>query len=712
MKTITIATLLLSTAISTAAYAETTDETIIVTARKTEERLQDVPVSVRVFGEQELRDRNAVSVASLPGFSSRMSTIQSESLLLSIHGQIQTDPTVNLDGAVGVYVDGVYVARSYGLNSNFLDVNSVQVLSGPQGTLFGRNSTGGSILIKTNDPKLNVFEGSAEFTYGRFNELQETAIVNLPVNSSIAVRVAANKYDRDGIYNETTTGEKLQFKDSVNVRGKVLYEPVSNFRSVLSAEYYDLRSTSDARIRVYGWPNTVYATNGIIKPTNTVTNTEATPSDIKYRSVSLDTEINDLRVVGGWRRVNATQKNDLDGSLGAYLQLNGNLDIEQFTVESNYTGNLGNLKYITGAFYFQEKGNDDLYSTANLGRENLDWNYYANNQSYGAFLNGSYPLGKLTLNAGLRYTNDRKSATTNNYLLTTTGAPIRCVFSTAVLSNGCTLNYEETFENVSWTAGVDYKVNESTLVYAKVSTGFKSGGINAKGIDPNTQIPILPEKLTEYQIGVKGVAGRVTYSAAAFYNRGEDVQVSVFYPFPVTTNVVRNAAETQTWGGEVSLSARITDRLTVAANGFIVNPEYLNYSNPRTGADLSANRFNMVIRKQASADVKYDAGFAKLSANYVWTGSYANTAQDLGYLVTTYGSATGNDAYKSAQVPAHSILNLRVDVPISSKMDLSVWGRNVTDTRVIKYVLMSERSWVGGSMNDPATYGVTVRAKF
>lgn len=711
MKTFTLATLLLSTAFSNAAYANTSDE-IIVTARKTEESLNDVPVSVRVFDGEDIRASNVKSVGDLPGFSSRMSTIHSESLLLSIHGQIQTDPTINVDGAVGVYVDGVYVARSYGLNNNLLDVKNVQVLSGPQGTLFGRNSTGGAILITTNDPELNTYAGNVELTYGRFDERQGTAVINVPVTDTVAVRLAGNKYDRDGLYTETTTGSKLQNKDSVNVRGKVLFEPTDNFRSVLSAEYYDLNSTSDARTRVFGWTNTVFATQTNPVPVNTVTNTGPTPSNLTFRSVSLNTNIGNLGVVGGWRKINAVQVNDVDGSSGAYLQMSSDLDIDQFTVETNYSGDIGNFSYITGAFYFVEKGNDDLYTSSNLGAENLDWKYYANNQSYGAFVNGSYKIGKVALNAGIRYTNDQKSAVTNNYLLTLSGEPIRCVFSTGSLLNNCTLTYKETFENVSWTAGVDYTPNDSTLLYAKVSTGFKSGGINSKGIDPNTQTPILPEKIIEYQVGVKGDVGPLTYSAAAFYNRGNDVQISVFYPVPVVTNVIRNAAETQTWGGEFSLAARVTNRLTLKVNGILANPEYLSYINPRTGADLSNNNFNMVIRKQATLDATYYADFAKFNVNYIWTDTYANTTQDLAYLVSTYGKVTGTAAYNSSQVPANGILNLRVDVPLTDNVEFSAWGRNVTNSRFYKYVLMSERSWVAGSMNDPVTYGVSIRAKF
>ena len=129
-------------------------------------------------------------------------------------------------------------------------------------------------------------------------------------------------------------------------------------------------------------------------------------------------------------------------------------------------------------------------------------------------------------------------------------------------------------------------------------------------------------------------------------------------------------------------------------------------------ADVSDSNFNMVIRKQFDVSANYDAGFAKLNANYVWTGTYANTAQSLAYLTTTYGAALGTAAYNAAQVPTHGNLNLRVDIPVTKNIEVSAWGRNVTNSRYYKFVLMSERSWVAGSMNDPVTYGVSVRAKF
>lgn len=710
MKTLTIATLLLSSALSTAAYAETTDE-IIVTARKTEERLNDVPVSVRVLDQQDLSATNAVTIFNLPGFSSRMSSVHSDAVLLSIHGQFQPDPHLALDGTVGVYLDGVYVARPFGLNSNLVDVKNVEVLSGPQGTLFGRNSTGGAILINTNDPKLNVVETNLEATYGRFDERQFTGIVNVPVSDTLAVRVAGSKYDRDGLYTETSTGTKLQWKDSEIVRAKVLYEPTSNFRTVLTGEYYNNDTTGEARTRVFGWPNTIYSTNGLINsPTNVVVNNYATPSNLTYRSVSLKSELDNLSVVAGWRRVDTAQGIDLDGSNAAIpAHMFVDTDVTQYSVEATYNNNLGNLNYIFGAFYFDERGFDNAVNS-----QYVSLNYTGKNISSGAFLSGSYPIGNLTVNAGVRYTHDNKTAEIRNIIQNSSKVNIACMDQGLGLSlaNNCLYNYNKKFNNVSWTAGLDYRVAPETLVYAKVSTGFKSGGINKYGYDAFSSGPFSPEEVTEYQVGVKGEVGPVTYSAAGFFNKTKNLQISVFYPVPYSTNVIRNAAESEAWGGELSVAAKITDRLNVRVNGLLVNPKFLTYINPRTGQDLSDSNFNMVVRKQVDATATYDAGFAKFSANYIWTGKYANTAQSLAYLTTTYGAATGTAAFESAQVPENSNLNLRVDVPLSDNLEVSAWGRNVTNSRYFKYVLMSERSWVAGSMNDPATYGVTVRAKF
>jgi iron complex outermembrane receptor protein len=168
-----------------AADAGTGLNDIIVTARKVSEKLQDVPVSVTAFSGQDLKDQGTARVEDLAQFTPGLQVIGSaadtDAPIFASRGQAQTDVIATLEPSVGVYLDGIYVARSHGLNADLLDIASVQTLKGPQGTLFGHNTSAGAILLQTNDPKLNETSGSVSGTYGRFNEADAAGIVNVPL---------------------------------------------------------------------------------------------------------------------------------------------------------------------------------------------------------------------------------------------------------------------------------------------------------------------------------------------------------------------------------------------------------------------------------------------------------------------------------------------------------------------------------------------------
>jgi iron complex outermembrane recepter protein len=247
---------------------------ITVTARKVAENLQDVPVAVTAFTGGDLANQNIQRVQDIgnftPGMAIRPGSSTSTAVTIAIRGQVQVDILATLDPSAGTYVDGVYWSRAYGLNSSFLDVQSVQVLKGPQGTLFGRNTTGGALLINSNDPELGEFSGRTSFTYGRFEEREVVGIVNVPIGEKIAVRLAATGFERDGYtrnfspngYGTIVTNRALlgygpgvtsvtptvripgspnrdldnRFKR--NARAKLLFEPVDNLSLLFSAEYF------------------------------------------------------------------------------------------------------------------------------------------------------------------------------------------------------------------------------------------------------------------------------------------------------------------------------------------------------------------------------------------------------------------------------------------------------------------------------------------
>jgi iron complex outermembrane receptor protein len=263
-------------------------EEIVVTARKVAENLQDVPVAVTAFSGLDLANQNAQRVQDVarftPGLIIRPGNASSTSLTIALRGQAQTDVLATLDPSVGTYVDGIYWARAYGLNGSLLDIQSVQVLKGPQGTLFGRNTTGGAMLINSNDPELGEFSGRLSATYGRFDERELVGIVNVPIGDRVALRLAATGFERDGYTTNSSSvgigptvtertllgygpgvtsttplaralrspngGPRLDDRWRRNARAKLLVEPVDNLSLLFSAEYFKVDENPSNAMRL------------------------------------------------------------------------------------------------------------------------------------------------------------------------------------------------------------------------------------------------------------------------------------------------------------------------------------------------------------------------------------------------------------------------------------------------------------------------------
>lgn len=263
-------------------------EVIVVQARKVSENLQEVPVAVTAFSGDDLVRQNFQQLDNLgnftPGLRMAGGAASPSAAVITLRGQVQTDILAALDPSVGTYVDGVYWARSYGLNANLLDVDSVQVLKGPQGTLFGRNTTGGAILINSRNPDMNDFGATLSASYGRFNEFEATGVVNLPIiTDKIALRLAATRITRDGYstniapatattqlsgatflpnrpHTGSLNGEKYDSRKRWNLRGKLAVRPTETLELLFSAEVFDSDETAASRFLSYVPPKFVGTT--------------------------------------------------------------------------------------------------------------------------------------------------------------------------------------------------------------------------------------------------------------------------------------------------------------------------------------------------------------------------------------------------------------------------------------------------------------------
>ncbi|MDO7842230.1 TonB-dependent receptor [Sphingomonas immobilis] len=239
---------------------EQTLEDIVVTARKIAENLQDVPVAITAYSGATLTQQGATKVSDVarttPSLTVRESPSNPSGISITLRGQVQTDILATLDPSVGTYVDGVYWSRAYGLNQDLLDLRSVQVLKGPQGTLFGRNTTGGAMLFETNDPDFNGISGSVQGTYGRFNERVATGVINIPlIADKLAIRAAVQRNLRDGWMVDRITGDKYNDRNNWAARGKLLYRATDNLSFLFSGEYFKQETHASGRQLLYLIPS-------------------------------------------------------------------------------------------------------------------------------------------------------------------------------------------------------------------------------------------------------------------------------------------------------------------------------------------------------------------------------------------------------------------------------------------------------------------------
>src|SRR6185369_9680565 len=209
---------------------------ILVTARKVAENLQDVPVAVTAYSGESLIKQNVRTLPEVavltPGLTIVSGQTSPTGVLFQMRGQVQQDTLATLDPSVGTYVDGVYWARAFGLNASMVDIESFQALKGPQGTLFGRNTSGGAILLNTNDPSFSEgLSGSISGTYGRFNQQSLTAVLNAPlINERVAARIVYSGNRRDPYVLERNSGRMIANLNDYTIRGKLLFQPTDDFR--------------------------------------------------------------------------------------------------------------------------------------------------------------------------------------------------------------------------------------------------------------------------------------------------------------------------------------------------------------------------------------------------------------------------------------------------------------------------------------------------
>lgn len=622
----------------------TDGDAIVVIARKREERLLDVPIAITALGEAALDKMGANDLSGVQGAVPNVNLVQGRGSASSanffIRGIGQPDALQTFDPAVGVYVDGVYMSRIQGALLNLFDVQRVEVLRGPQGTLYGKNTIGGAVNIVSKKPDLDRTLGEAAFTYGDYNETTAKGYVSVPVvPGSVALSVAALYDNRDGIVTDPTTGEKYNDRNNLSARAILRAQLSEGMEVLLSGDYtrqrnsltlgyptaplvgFDYNATFTALTPFVIAPAATYGAYDY-KATPSFHNGEGQRLDHWGVSGTVNVELGgpfSLTSITAYRKLRPDLYIDIDATAAQVGDVFVGIDQHQFSQELQLKLDTDRLAGVFGLYYLNEKvtSHQEAYADDYLRYVGtpLDFIRYIdddqNLDSYAAFGQLTYDLtDQLSLTAGLRYTRETKryhretTALLSSPLFPAIQIPSGFVFPDDLPAPYNAQN-EVTFD--AWTpmASLSYKPSENIMVYASASRGFKSGGFNGRvngladvtlEVDGQTEVVpyFAPEKVWTYEAGAKGswLNGKVTMSLAAFHSDYTDFQARVGGgntgitggSFPVI-----NAGQLKIDGVEFEAMVRPSRPLTLSASVGYLDARYTEFKDGRRPPAFSCN---------------------------------------------------------------------------------------------------------------------------
>ncbi|WP_321396128.1 TonB-dependent receptor [Emcibacter sp.] len=591
-------------------------EEITVTARRREENLQDIPIAVTALTSDALERQQIFETTDLDNVAPNLQFTSygplsgnNSAAQVFIRGIGQTDPTGAVDPGVGIYIDDVYMGRSVGGAMDFKDISSVQILRGPQGTLFGRNTIGGAVLISTNLPG-DELGGTVRARTGTDNLRELFGAFDLPVSDTLGTRFSMGMRQRDGYVTRQSDGVDLGDDDSYSLNGTVRWEPSDSFSLTIRGDY----SSEDENGSPFVFKNInenaafVAATSvgagcpGATFPPPAVPVDVVNPAcgnDATYDlgpftnggtakvfsstenwgfSGTAEYDFNDsltLKSVTSYRELAWSGARDADNTALPILSTEYDSTSEQFSQELQALYSSDKLNGVVGLYYFDEDTHDEVRVPVALPIPNIlgggdgsrdHQSVDLSTESWAAFTEWTYDItDKLSLSGGLRYTDETKGMTLIAFNIEDVHAPEPTTLPTTVPPLFVDPSpHELGFSAVTGTAKLQYRWNDSLMTYASWSQGFKSGGFNQRynAPPPNNQpITFDEEKAQNYEVGFKAdVADNLRLNGAVFHTDYTDMQL--IYRLGVVP-LLFNAGSASIEGFELEMTWNPTGRLLV-----------------------------------------------------------------------------------------------------------------------------------------------------
>lgn len=744
------------------------DGDIVVTARRVEENIQSVPIPVSVIGGELVEDSGSFNVNRIkeliPTVQFYSSNPRNSSVNIRGLGAPFGLTNDGIEPGVGFYVDGVFYARPAVATLDFLDVDRIEILRGPQGTLYGKNTTAGAINIVTRRPS---FTPGAEFevSFGDYGFTQTRGSITGPLSETLAGRVSYSSTQRDGFLYNTTSQDDLNDLDNLGVRGQLLFRPASDLEFVLTADYTRQRPEGYAQVFAGVAPtlrpaNRQYpqiAADLGYTPPSTNPFDRLSDADTPHRSyqdvggVSLtadwDVGPGTLTSVTAWRFWDWDPSNDRDFLGLPITTVSANpSEQRQWSQEVRYAGDLSpELGFVVGVFAFrqtidsnglQEQGSaaarfllaptpaaltpgllDGYGQTSTIASEHV---------SAAVFGQLEWSVtDRLRILPGLRFNYDQKEVDYDSQVYggLATADPALIALQRSILAPQ-SYSAEADDTNLSGQLTIAYDVTDNANVYATYATSFKSVGLNLGGLPTDAAgNPILsaatvrPEEVSHIELGLKstplpGVRANITFYETTIENyQAQVVNASV----GVLRGYLANAEEVRVRGAELDVSAEISENFSIQGALAYTDGEYVSFPDapaPLEGTggpqavDISGQRLPGISEWAASLSGEYS-----IPSQFLGREGQYFIALDASYRSEFSSSATPS-AYLN--VDGYQLFNGRIGFRASDDWTVFIWGRNLADEDYFEFLSAAP----GGSglyvgyPGDPRTYGITLRASF
>lgn len=663
-------------------------EEIIVTAQKREQSLRDVPIAVSVVTFSDIENRSIDRFTEL--FSLMPNTIVDQSVSaipsISIRGVNSNVNNLGIESGVGVAIDEIFLGRPSAFSTQLIDVERVEVLRGPQGTLFGKNTIGGLINVVTRKPQ-QTFEAEADVTVGEYNLQQVRGYVTGPiVNDKLAAKISFTSKQQDGwVENRNPDLEDLESVDFWGVRGQLLGTPSDTFSWLLSAEFSEDDSVENYE-DILGGALTAVDDDGFDRSIST-NGPDFFHREIYGASLKLEWEVAavDVTSITGWRGVDWSGSNDGDYTEVPLFTGGREENQEQISQEIRISGGQQEFTWLAGVYYFHQEQDGTNFFT--LGEatppffgapffpgysESANTIVDIESDSAAVFLTGTWQFAeRWELTAGARYTQEDKDMRyeqTLDFFEVAPGVPVGIITA----FNLPVAPFSDSLSDNGWSGdfSIGYQMSDSTNSYFKISRGFKAGGFDTGSSDVSNpgDLKFDPEYVTSYELGLKSDLSdnRVRINVAAFYMDFEDKQEQFFNG---VTSVTSNAASAEISGVEFELTARPVSSVLLGATVGYQDGTYDQYLDPLNGNDFSGNKLPKTPDWTGSLTAQFNHQFSNgwgllLRAD----GIYRDESQ----------TAPANDPRFSQE--ASTLVDARIALSNpSDRFSIALWSKNLLD---------------------------------